>query len=45
MQISTELSERLETVARLKGVDQAEIVEQALDRFLCLKGDNRPTTG
>jgi hypothetical protein len=39
MQISDELAERLETVARLKGVDQAEIVEQALDRFLALNGE------
>jgi hypothetical protein len=40
MQISDELAKRLETVARLKGVDQAEIVEQALDRFLGLNGDS-----
>ena len=39
MQISDELAERLETVARLKGVDQAEILEQALDRFLGLNGE------
>lgn len=40
MQISVELAERLETVARLKGVDQAEIVAQALDRFLRLNGEH-----
>jgi len=40
MQISDELAERLETVARLKGVNQAEIVEQALDRFLRLNGEH-----
>jgi hypothetical protein len=33
MQISDELAERLETVARLKEVDQAEIVAQALIDF------------
>ncbi|WP_156947138.1 hypothetical protein [Bradyrhizobium sp. WSM3983] len=38
MQISNELAERLETVARLNGVDQAEIIEQALDGLLALKG-------
>jgi hypothetical protein len=40
MQISDELAERLETVARLKGVDETEIVEQALDRFLCLNDEH-----
>ncbi len=40
MQISEELAERLGTVARLKGMDQAEIVEQALDRFLRLNGEH-----
>jgi hypothetical protein len=39
MQISDELAKRLETVARLKGVDEAEIVEQALDRYLGLNGE------
>lgn len=39
MQISDELAKRLETVARLNGVDKAEIVEQALDRVLCPKDD------
>lgn len=39
MRISDELAERLETVARLKGVDQAEIVAQALYRFLGLNGE------
>jgi hypothetical protein len=39
MQISIELAERLETFAGLKGVDQAEIVEQALARFLDLNGE------
>jgi hypothetical protein len=39
MRISVELAERLDTFARLKGVDRAEIVELALDRFLCLNGD------
>jgi hypothetical protein len=38
MQISIELTERLEAFARLKGVHNAQIVEQALDRFLCLNG-------
>lgn len=38
MQISIELTERLEAFARLKGVHKAQIVEQALDRFLCLNG-------
>lgn len=40
MQISDELAERLETVARLKGVDQADLVAQALDRFLRLNGEH-----
>lgn len=40
MQISDELAKRLKTVARLKGVDQAEIVEQALDRFLRVNGEH-----
>ena len=40
MKISDELAVRLETVARLKGVDGAEIVEQALDRLLSLNGDS-----
>jgi hypothetical protein len=39
MQISIELTERLEAFARLKGVHKADIVEQALDRFLDLNGD------
>ena len=39
MQISDELAARLETVARRKGVDQAEIVAQALDRFLGRNGE------
>ena len=39
MQISDELAKRLETVARLKGVDEAEMVEQALDRYLALNGE------
>ncbi len=39
MQISIELAERLETVARLKGVDRAKIVEQALDCFLSLNSE------
>lgn len=39
MQISDELAERLETVARLKGVNQTEIVEKALDRFLGRNGE------
>src|SRR6266446_5380707 len=34
MRISDELAERLAAVARLKGADEGEIVEQALDRFL-----------
>ncbi|WP_426441192.1 ribbon-helix-helix protein, CopG family [Bradyrhizobium genosp. P] len=48
MQISDELAERLETLARLKGVNQTEIVKQALDRFLCEKGtpaDESPLMG
>lgn len=40
MQISEELAERLETIARLKGLDKAEIIEQALDHFLCLDGES-----
>src|SRR6266849_4506491 len=40
MRISDELAERLAAVARLKGADEAEIVEQALDHFLCLNGDS-----
>jgi hypothetical protein len=40
MQISVELAERLETFARLKGMDQVEIVAQALDRFLRLNGEH-----
>lgn len=39
MQISDDLAERLKTFARLKGVDQDDVVEQVLDRFLCPKGD------
>src|SRR5258708_34145111 len=39
MQISDDLAKRLETVPGLKGGDQAEIVEQALDRYLSLNGE------
>lgn len=39
MQISDELAERLDAVARFQGINQAEIVEQAIDRFLGLEGD------